>query len=131
LEQKERNEIEVTTKRQLRRRMNSSVTSSDIYIALDSFIDELNSIKGNSAVSRMVPVDYQIADTDLQYTFDLDEIREKIKLVAREWHDNKQNKKYIAPYFCFIQSSGMGKTKLMFEFVKLMKMGGEDELSTK
>jgi hypothetical protein len=33
-----------------------------------------------------------------------------------------EEEKYISPYFCFIQSSGMGKTKLMYEFAKLTRM---------
>jgi hypothetical protein len=37
----------------------------------------------------------------------------------------RRHKKYIAPYFCFIQSSGMGKTKLMYEFAQLTRH--EDE----
>jgi hypothetical protein len=59
----------------------------------------------------------------------------KVKSVARQWNLTKDvvsvKNKYVAPYFCFIQSSGMGKTKLMYEFAKLTRMEGGDELSTK
>jgi hypothetical protein len=45
--------------------------------------------------------------------------------MAQEWNETKDlvhpTKTYFAPYFCFIQSSGMGKTKLMYEFAKLIK----------
>jgi hypothetical protein len=81
----------------------------------------------------MVPVDYHIADTDLEYRFDLDQFVEKIQYVAKEWNRTKDKskdlgkEKYIAPYFCFIQSSGMGKTKLMYEFAKLTRKDSSDD----
>jgi hypothetical protein len=86
-----------------------------------------------SVDSRMVPVDYHIADTDLEYRFDLDQFVEKIQYVAKEWNRTKDKskdlgkEKYIAPYFCFIQSSGMGKTKLMYEFAKLTRKDSSDD----
>jgi hypothetical protein len=78
---------------------------------------ELDLIKDVSIDDRMVPVDYHIADTDLQHKFDLNKLVEKEKSV------------HIAPYFYFVQSRGIGKTKLMYEFAKLTKM--KDEKSMK
>jgi hypothetical protein len=50
---------------------------------------------------------------------------EQIQSVANKWNETKDAKnseeKCIAPYFCFIQSSGMGKTKLMYEFAQLTR----------
>jgi hypothetical protein len=41
---------------------------------------------------------------------------------------------YVASYFCFIQSSGMGKSKLMYEFAQLTRPtltdANEDENNT-
>ena len=31
------------------------------------------------------------------------------------WYENEEHQQYIAPYFPLIQSSGMGKTKLLYE----------------
>jgi hypothetical protein len=35
--------------------------------------------------------------------------------------------KYTAPYFCFIQSSGMGKTKLMYGFAQSTRKESSDD----
>ena len=40
---------------------------------------------------RMVPKDYQIAEKYLQNKFDLDEVMEKIRFVAKEMEFNKKN----------------------------------------
>jgi hypothetical protein len=50
----------------------ANVFSSD----LNSLMDELNSIKRKSTNSLMVAVDFQIADTNLQYQFDLQQFEE-------------------------------------------------------
>jgi hypothetical protein len=71
----------------------------------------LDLIKGISIDDRMVLVDYQIAETDLQHKFELNKLVEKIRFVVKEWNSTKAKSVYIAPYFCFIQSSGIGKIK--------------------
>jgi hypothetical protein len=39
-----------------------------------------------------------------------------------EWHSRPSDRmKYMAPYFPVVQSSGMGKTKLLFELCKLLR----------
>ena len=93
--------------------------------ALNALMDELSSLNVVSANSRIVPVNYHISDTELKHKFDLNQFVEHIQSVSKEWNatkdNNNPNEKYIAPYFCFIQSSGMGKTKLMYEFAQLTR----------
>lgn len=72
------------------------------------------------APERMVAVDYHIKDSDLTHLHDVNEFARKIKDVADTWK-SKDGDRYIAPYFPFIQSSGMGKTKIMYEYHKLNK----------
>jgi hypothetical protein len=128
----QRKEIEVTTKNFIRFNLKIAVKPSVFSRSLDSLMDELRLIKGGSTDSRMVPVDYFIADSDLEYKFDLDRFVEKIQYVAKEWiltkdmPEENEKEMYIAPYFCFIQSSGMGKTKLMYEFAHLTRKTTSD-----
>jgi hypothetical protein len=115
--------IEAITRHQLRLILKTRVNTSDFSNAMHSLLHELNLI---SADIRMIPVDYRIANTDLKYKFDLRKFVAKIQSMADEWEATKGEavdigEKYIAPYFCFIQSSGMGKTKLLYEFAKLTK----------
>lgn len=48
-----------------------------------------------STDSRMVPVDYHIADTDLVYKYDLDQFVGKIKYVAKKWKDTRDKSKHL------------------------------------
>jgi hypothetical protein len=80
---------------------------------------------GNSTHSRMVPVDYFIADSDLEYKFDLHQLA-KEWIRTKDMPEKNKKEKYIAPYFCFIQSSGMGNTKLMYEFSQLTRKTSSD-----
>lgn len=55
-------------------------------------------------------------DTELAHSFDLNEFSRRVNSLF-DWHDNATvRKKYVAPYFTLVQSSGMGKTKLLMEF---------------
>jgi hypothetical protein len=39
-----------------------------------------------------------------------------------KWKDNDQTRrKYLSPYLVVIQSSGMGKTKLLYEYKKMLE----------
>jgi hypothetical protein len=77
---------------------------------------------------------------DLRHKFDLNQFVEKIRFVADEWKRTKDKpvenseETYFAPYFCFIQSSGMGKTKLLYEFAQVTRPtladANEDENNT-
>ncbi|KAG7375070.1 hypothetical protein IV203_014165 [Nitzschia inconspicua] len=64
-------------------------------------------------------MDYRITNTKLSHDCDLLSFAKHIETLATEyWNDSNSNETppYVAPYFCFIQSSGMGKTKLLYEF---------------
>jgi hypothetical protein len=65
---------------------------------------------------RLVDVDFQIANTTLSHQYDLECFSKRVDHLF-ECHENEQERaKYVAPYFCFVQSSGMGKTKILWEY---------------
>ena len=67
---------------------------------------------------QMVSVDFQIQGAALFHRYDLQCFSERMDHVF-QWHTDMQMKRqYVAPYFCFVQSSGMGKTKIMHEYKK-------------
>jgi len=76
-----------------------------------------NENQRSTYLGRVADVDYQLG-MQLQHSFDLKKLSEKIdKLFA--WHtDENVREQYLAPYFPVVQSSGMGKTKLLFEYKK-------------
>jgi Uncharacterized conserved protein (DUF2075) len=78
---------------------------------------------------RMVAIDYKIESTKLSHTYDLYCFKDKVLGVASEWEKSRDRKKYIAPYFCFVQSSGMGKTKIMYEFAQMVNNDHNSEIS--
>ena len=65
---------------------------------------------------RIVNVDFQIVESKLCHVYDLECFSKRVDEVF-EWHTNPEGL-YRAPYFCFVQSSGMGKTKIMYEYKK-------------
>ena len=67
---------------------------------------------------RIFNVDFQIKGTRLSHTYDLECLSERIThiLACHENHDDRAL--YVGPYFCFVQSSGMGKTKLLYEYTR-------------
>jgi len=66
------------------------------------------------ASERLVPMDYAL-DTPLVHKFDVDQFSERIQDLFVYYNTEKQERK-LAPYFPLIQSSGMGKTKLLVEY---------------
>jgi hypothetical protein len=79
-------------------------------------------------IQRMVPVDYEISTHPLFQKYDLERLKAAIENVFNWYADSeeesskkKSSKKErselkVGPYLCFVQSSGMGKTKLMYEY---------------
>lgn len=60
-------------------------------------------------------------DTKIAHTYDLDKFHERVESLFK-WHkDSEEREKYLAPYFAVVQSSGMGKTKLLTEYKKQQK----------
>ena len=85
-----------------------------------------NQKKTSVDLSRMVNVDFQIKDSALSHTYDLicfskriDNLFEAHKADNYGEIDLQRKDKYFAPYFCFVQSSGMGKTKLLYEYSRI------------
>jgi hypothetical protein len=91
---------------------------------LEEKLDEIFAkTKALSEKARMVPVDYKIADSELSHLADLEALRTRV-LETFDWYKPvtppKKGPTFVAPYFPFIQSSGMGKTKLLFELGKAL-----------
>ncbi|KAG7339350.1 hypothetical protein IV203_025579 [Nitzschia inconspicua] len=73
----------------------------------------------NDSTGRAVTIEYQITNTELSHNCDLLSFAKHVETLATEyWNNSNSNESppYVAPYFCFIQSSGMGKTKLLYEY---------------
>lgn len=67
---------------------------------------------------RMVPVDYEISESKLSHEADLIALLERVEETFG-WY-TAEPRTFVAPYFPFIQSSGMGKTKLLHELRELL-----------
>jgi hypothetical protein len=65
--------------------------------------------------NRVAEIDFQVESTALKHAYDLERIKEYVMSLF-DWHTDKDVRdKYMAPYFPLVQSSGMGKTKLLWE----------------
>ena len=90
--------------------------------ACDTLFNDVFGQGGNGpAVSeRTVYVDYNIEETNLSHPYDLNSFSKHVETLAQEyWNSTKQSDgipRYVAPYFVLVQSSGMGKTKLLYEY---------------
>jgi hypothetical protein len=73
---------------------------------------------------RIADVDFHIRDTPLSHSFDVEAFVRQVKATRTTWEkyrDHREAKeRYNAPYFCFVQSSGMGKTKIMYEAIQTL-----------
>ena len=85
-------------------------------------IIELKENTSTKASGKIAKLDFHITDSNLTYKVDLDQFHQKIMNLFTEFYGNDNNKTtkqdgcdLMAPYFPLIQSSGMGKTKLMYE----------------
>jgi hypothetical protein len=67
-------------------------------------------------------VSFGIPNQQFDSTYDLQQIEHRIGELFK-WHTDESLKRiFMAPYFPIIQSSGMGKTKLLYEYKLKMKM---------
>jgi hypothetical protein len=64
--------------------------------------------------SLIVSADYEIANSALSHTADLDSLLQRVEDTFMWYSDWQYPKKFVGPYFPMIQSSGMGKTKLLY-----------------
>jgi hypothetical protein len=72
-----------------------------------------DSVARNTRIAR---VDYAISSSPLKFGHNLDLLSERIHELF-DWHHTKKTREsYWAPYFPIVQSSGMGKTKLLYEY---------------
>jgi len=89
-------------------------TSDDEKKALKILSSTLDKSTGASSHRGVSIVDG--LDTELAHNFDLTAFQNRIDNLFW-WHDNNNKRpQYLAPYFAMVQSSRMGKTKLMIEF---------------
>jgi hypothetical protein len=65
---------------------------------------------------RVASIDLGIKTETLRHHFDLKLFTEAIDELFKWTRLMSVREKYLAPYFALVQSSGMGKTKLMYEF---------------
>ena len=70
---------------------------------------------------RMVGISHRVADTELTHEFDVNELNRRIEHIFQSFYENDNQEGYYAPYLCFVQSSGMGKTKIIYELCKYYK----------
>ena len=68
-------------------------------------------------IFRVAKIDYGLKDSEMSYMYDLDQFESRVNDLF-DWFENENYKRFMAPYFPLIQSSGMGKTKLLYEFCR-------------
>jgi hypothetical protein len=116
----------------------SSRTESDLRSKLDStainaltvipFWKESHVNDSPKGPNRVADINFKIADTPFVYTYDLELFCKHVDRMFT-WHEeSEERKKYMAPYFPLVQSSGMGKTKLLYEYQKKSKNDIESKL---
>ncbi len=75
----------------------------------------VNDLSSSRRSGRVAEISFQVESTKLKHTYDLERITEDVMSLF-DWHTNETVRdKYMAPYFPLVQSSGMGKTKLLWE----------------
>ena len=75
--------------------------------------------ENKAEMTRMVEVDFEIASRQLSHEYDLHCFTEALEDVFQWFEAGREGEsKKVGPYLCFVQSSGMGKTKLMYEYRK-------------
>ncbi len=82
-------------------------------------------------LGRLERVDFDIMEQPLIHEFDLDRFKNQVLDLFDWYKDTNEVKHYMAPYFPLIQSSGMGKTKLMFELRKYVNQNLAPEVFCK
>lgn len=77
---------------------------------------EKNSI--TSSTGRVAKIDIGIEDAALSHRLDLRMFEARVDTLLKWRQDSKERDIYLSPYLVIIQSSGMGKTKLLYEYKK-------------
>ena len=85
---------------------------------------------GKSRERTFVSIHYQIKEMSLTHLHDVTALELKIESAFLEYYSDATGK-YVGPYFVFVQSSGMGKTKILHEYKKSkslsLKSGSSDD----
>ena len=94
--------------------------------AVKDFFKSTSQRQPSSEERKFVNIAFQVKETDMVHRLDVTAFADRVIDVYRQFYhdpDNKDNAgiKYIGPYFAFVQSSGMGKTKILFEFKQEVK----------
>jgi hypothetical protein len=88
-------------------------------VALNLKRAELLNIEGSSKdLGRVANIDFQIDGTPLKQNFDLSRFLKRIDELFQWYSDEDYRNRFMAPYFPLVQSSGTGKTKLLYEAKK-------------
>jgi hypothetical protein len=77
--------------------------------------------------TRIAEIDMGIEHTPLSHTFDLTRFEKRVAKVLKWTEDKEEREEYMAPYLVVIQSSGMGNTKLLYEYMKKTKLEKETD----
>ena len=64
---------------------------------------------------KSVSCDFQVKESTLSHRYDLMALKHRVLELFQWYEDETLRTQYLAPYFPLIQSSGMGKTKLLYE----------------
>jgi hypothetical protein len=76
---------------------------------------------------RRGTMDFGIEDASLSHNFDLSRFEERVADLLKWSKNSRLRQRYMAPYFVVIQSRGMGKTKLLYEYMKKKKTEKETD----
>ncbi|CAJ1959763.1 unnamed protein product [Cylindrotheca closterium] len=74
---------------------------------------------------QFVGISHKVIDTALTHDFDMLELHEKICFVFLTFYKEGNEGEYYGPCICFVQSSGTGKTKILYKLCKHYKMNEE------
>ena len=79
--------------------------------------NNVDSVSAKQESDRLIGIDFRIVDQELKHNFDLKRFMIQVNQLFQWWEEEKEFgfQNYMAPYFPCVQSSGMGKTKLLRE----------------
>jgi hypothetical protein len=85
------------------------------------FVSDLEaeqSKKPDYSVNRITGVEFDIESSELSHERDVKALQQTVEDLFKWFEDEEERTNYLAPYICVVQSSGMGKTKLLYELRK-------------
>ena len=89
--------------------------------------DFVNSKSTYSKERDFAGISLGIAGTSLSHAFNLDAFATQVYDVFQTYYDKQEASEYLGPYFVFVQSSGMGKTKILYEYARNVKSEQSDK----